>query len=558
MNTSSFCDKDERRMSAAVNTERSVFLREHPGNLRRTLQSSARRVVDRTARLALVFVFALASVAGLAPAASAASTTFGTNSLIIPMDTTSQNSGCGRRTASSTSCCRTAIPSTGRSAIRRPGLVHGHRFLSGAATIQKLGTATTVSPYTYTGGPFIIDSADAAAAQPIITAWWAANANQPNVHKVTAGSVTANVDLILRSAPRIAIESINAGIAIAYFNAAGIPDGRRRRVVGAVAQRPERGPDRLQQQVGHVVPERRRRQRAVPGRRLQRAEVRRLRHAAQQRLHLFADQSDERRNPGVRRARQFRRPGRRLDRAVPLDPEQREQHRDVLRAARQRTDREREGPVQVAGSRRLPDAPAASRRSPTPSGTWTVDRARTAGRSGRRRRRSSNGLPGGSVQNWPSPLNAPPRRGRAHVLEPDRAGRAFRRASGVKYDWALNGVYHNGTGQGKLTFLGGHSYSTALPYSANSEAPYLRFFFNSLFFNGAAVANMTLQPSVTSVPQGTTTPVQLAFKNTGRASPSASASTAGSRSRWLRGVSYVSMASGPAPTVASVRAGRRS
>ena len=46
-----------------------------------------------------------------------------------------------------------------------------------------------------------------------------------------------------------------------------------------------------------------------------------------------------------------------------------------------------------------------------------------------------------------------------------------------------------------MTFLGGHSYSTAVPYSTNFEAPYLRFFYNSLFFNSAAVANMTLVPS---------------------------------------------------------------
>src|SRR4029079_17177026 len=68
-----------------------------------------------------------------------------------------------------------------------------------------------------------VDKADAAAALPIITAWWAANGNQPNVHEALA-SFSADVDIILRHAPKIANEAINAAITIAYYNAAGIPD----------------------------------------------------------------------------------------------------------------------------------------------------------------------------------------------------------------------------------------------------------------------------------------------------------------------------------------------
>ena len=71
-----------------------------------------------------------------------------------------------------------------------------------------------------------------------------------------------------------------------------------------------------------------------------------------------------------------------------------------------------------------------------------------------------------------------------------------------------------------MTFLGGHSYSTSLPYSANYEAPYLRFFYNALFFNGSAVASMSLQPSVSSVSQSQVTPVQLVLKNTGASAAS--------------------------------------
>ena len=87
-------------------------------------------------------------------------------------------------------------------------------------------------------------------------------------------------------------------------------------------------------------------------------------------------------------------------------------------------------------------------------------------------------LPGGSVQTWHAPDGSP-----AFVQYWGTTERVadFVTATGVEYDWALNGPYHNGEGLGKMTFLGGHSYSTSLPYSANSEAPSpLRFFYNAL------------------------------------------------------------------------------
>src|SRR5439155_3575531 len=60
-----------------------------------------------------------------------------------------------------------------------------------------------------------------------ITAWRNANGANPAlaVH-VTTGTINfADVQMVLQSAPRIALEQTNASIAIAYFNAAGIPDG---------------------------------------------------------------------------------------------------------------------------------------------------------------------------------------------------------------------------------------------------------------------------------------------------------------------------------------------
>jgi hypothetical protein len=125
----------------------------------------------------LVLIAAL----GLAPCATATPTTFAPGSLIIPMDTTSQNFGMWKAYGLVYKLLQNGVPvSWAIGNPKTPNAYTGTDFTSGAATIQRLGTATTVSPYTYTGGPFIIDSADSAAAQTIITAWWAATRISPS------------------------------------------------------------------------------------------------------------------------------------------------------------------------------------------------------------------------------------------------------------------------------------------------------------------------------------------------------------------------------------------
>ena len=125
---------------------------------------------------------------------------------------------------------------------------------------------------------------------------------------------SADVNVTLRSAPRIANEAINAGITIAYFNAAGIPDLNGKPWSTHVAEHPQRDRDRGRRAV-------------QPGQRLPAAQVRRLRHAAQQRLRLLAHGPDQPRDEDLLPARHVRAPGRRLDGALPLDPEQRERDR---------------------------------------------------------------------------------------------------------------------------------------------------------------------------------------------------------------------------------------
>jgi hypothetical protein len=175
------------------------------------------------ARLA-VSVLVLLALLGLAPAAMAAPTAFAPGTLIVPMDATYQNFGMFKAYGLVYRLLQNGVPV--RWAIgdpKSPDLFNGVDF--SATTIDRYTSAPIGSPYSYRGGPFIIDSADVAAASPIIAAWRAANANQPAIHQATA-TFTANVDITLRSAPRIALEAINAGIAVAYFNAAGIPDGK--------------------------------------------------------------------------------------------------------------------------------------------------------------------------------------------------------------------------------------------------------------------------------------------------------------------------------------------
>ena len=99
------------------------------------------------------------------------------------------------------------------------------------------------------------------------------------------------------------------------------------------------------------------------------------------------------------------------------------------------------------------------------------------------------------MQTWPSPGNPG-----APTYWPSTERVGFFDTAGVDHDQIISGTYHDGTGLGKVTFIGGHSFSTSLPYSTNAEAPYLRAFYNSLFFNGSAVAKLDLAYSPSDVP----------------------------------------------------------
>jgi uncharacterized repeat protein (TIGR01451 family)/MYXO-CTERM domain-containing protein len=151
-------------------------------------------------------------------------TSFAAGTLIIPMDTTSQDSGTLRAFGLVYQLLLANVPV--KWAIL-PGKAQGGTdfTISAPATVVSRETGTAVAmPVSYRGGPFIIDSADRAAALPIVTAWLASD-TVTVVHDLTAGTFSADIERTMAAAPRIAIfEDGNQDIAYGDLNAAGIRD----------------------------------------------------------------------------------------------------------------------------------------------------------------------------------------------------------------------------------------------------------------------------------------------------------------------------------------------
>jgi hypothetical protein len=95
------------------------------------------------------------------------------------------------------------------------------------ASATDVKTNAAITNYGYRGGPFVIDSADAAIAIPYIQAWWGLHSiTLVTVHSATA-RFSGTVAKLLVAAPRIAIHADgNQLIAVGYLNAAGIPDSQ--------------------------------------------------------------------------------------------------------------------------------------------------------------------------------------------------------------------------------------------------------------------------------------------------------------------------------------------
>lgn len=156
--------------------------------------------------------------ASLFAASSARADTFAAGSFIIPMDTTYQNSGMLKAYGLLYNLLRNGVPV--QWTINPNKAFQGVDF---TATAIDHKTNAAINAYGYRGGPFVIDASNAAAALPLINAWQMANATV-TVHKSTM-SFTAPVAKYLLAAPRVAMFADgNEGIARGYLQAAGIPD----------------------------------------------------------------------------------------------------------------------------------------------------------------------------------------------------------------------------------------------------------------------------------------------------------------------------------------------
>ncbi len=157
-----------------------------------------------------------AAVALTSSAASADE--FDAGSYIIPMDTDYQDEGMLRAYGLVYDLLRNGV------AVRwviREGKGIGEDDFTASAT--DVGSGAAIASHDYRGGPWVVDALDAADAAPIIDAWIDANP-EVAVHEAT-DAFTADVSRYLVVAPTIAmVADGNENIARGYMQAAGIPD----------------------------------------------------------------------------------------------------------------------------------------------------------------------------------------------------------------------------------------------------------------------------------------------------------------------------------------------
>lgn len=160
----------------------------------------------------------VASVASLLLLSAVANAeTFASGSVIIPMDTTYQDMGMLKAYGLVYALLKADVPVNW---VIKKGKAKGGADFTASATDYK--TSAVVNANAYRGGPWVIRAADAAKAKPVIDAWITANVT--TVHVSTA-SFDGDVARELIVAPNIAMFADgNQKIARGYVQAAGIPD----------------------------------------------------------------------------------------------------------------------------------------------------------------------------------------------------------------------------------------------------------------------------------------------------------------------------------------------
>lgn len=182
---------------------------------------------SRGVRRGCVVLAAMIVGLALAGPAAAAMTTFFTGSLIIPMDTgtAGQNNGMLSAYGLVYQLLRNGVPVAW--VINSAKSENGDDFsVAFSGALQDVRTGATLAPRSYRGGPFLVASADAAAALPIVQAFQAVAGDQTAVHRLQgANSINVDVARQLLSAPRLAVvKDTYELVAFNDLNAARIPD----------------------------------------------------------------------------------------------------------------------------------------------------------------------------------------------------------------------------------------------------------------------------------------------------------------------------------------------
>jgi len=167
------------------------------------------------------FAYLFISLVALTPGAALAAEaqTFPTGTLIVPMDTTFQDDGMLEAFGLVHALLRAGVPVDWAIA---PGKVYGGVDFDAVA--EDVRTGLPVADHGYRGGPFLVDTLDRSAADPVVAAWQAGHPSVA-VHRATA-PFEAEVARHLVAAPSIAIFADGREeIAFGYLNAAGIPMG---------------------------------------------------------------------------------------------------------------------------------------------------------------------------------------------------------------------------------------------------------------------------------------------------------------------------------------------
>jgi uncharacterized repeat protein (TIGR01451 family) len=156
---------------------------------------------------------------------------FSSGSLIVPMDIDNQDAGMLRAFGLVYKLLLNDVPVAwcimpGKSlytgATKYPATAGAAEDFTASAKDAKTGAS--LGTVHYRGGPFVVDAAYKTQALAIVSAWNTGQTTIVNVHEATAG-FSAFVERTLVNAPNIGVNADgNEQIAFGYMNAAGIPD----------------------------------------------------------------------------------------------------------------------------------------------------------------------------------------------------------------------------------------------------------------------------------------------------------------------------------------------